>query len=682
MAKWTKREVERLYDAVACNRLDDRRHFSDCGAFVSDRESFTASQRLDRVKAIFVEGGHSCIPQRRFVASGCFEYEGGFCPYYLWQACIASYDAAILEFLDSVGFVADDSILDERVVNPIAMYFSERGVWSGLYRSISYRYSLSGEVPSLSWGDMAKFIREANDLGFLLLGCEEWCTDRRSLSNMALFARESLHEVVLLFIQFMPDEEIPLDVLCSLPLFAFRDRDLQWALNGGRIEAAIGLFLLDSDWVDRLRRGEHYFYGTPLYVPDTATVPMLEKAERAGMEFDQVMTPTENIEVLRWAARRHAIPIAWEVGFEKVFEDRISGRGMENASRSLDYESIRLFLENGAKRCVDVRAAYKAGRDDLLCLYESFGIETARVTKGFTQDEIWDGSSFVDDDGAIDIPNGVRIIHEKAFWKKDDDRFFLKQGADAAKKPCDIDLVLPSSVESIGDYAFSNRPFRKVALPSSVKSVGAYAFYKASFVSLYDSIDEDGGGRANEAAHSRGDTCNSSFGSRYESKVGLINTFFPVLHTRSHTVASPCTIEVRSVKTRLVKYRVFMPGVSAPQYVRDIYAANWGHGASFDFSKVDGLFEKLGDREAKTRTALNRLAWSVNLSEDDRETFSAYLRRNRVHAVRYCLADNDDAGLRFLDALGYIDDGWRSEFAQLAREYQCSDEVVYRVKPF
>ena len=116
--------------------------------------------------------------------------------------------------------------------------------------------------------------------------------------------------------------------------------------------------------------------------------------------------------------------------------------------------------------------------------------------------------------------------------------------------------------------------------------------------------------------------------------------------------------------------------------MRDIYAANWGHGASFDFSKVDGLFEKLGDREAKTRTALNRLAWPVNLSEDDRETFSAYLRRNRVHAVRYCLADNDDAGLRFLDKLGYIDDDWRSEFAQLAREYQCSDEVVYRVKPF
>ena len=84
----------------------------------------------------------------------------------------------------------------------------------------------------------------------------------------------------------------------------------------------------------------------------------------------------------------------------------------------------------------------------------------------------------------------------------------------------------------------------------------------------------------------------------------------------------------------------------------------------------------------RRRTALNRLAWPVNLSEDDRETFSVYLRRNRVHAVRYCLADNDDAGLRFLDTLGYIDDGRRSEFAQLAREYQCSDEVVYRVKPF
>ena len=285
----------------------------------------------------------------------------------------------------------------------------------------------------------------------------------------------------------------------------------------------------------------------------------------------------------------------------------------------------------------------------------------------------------MDDDDIIDIPNGVRIIHEKAFRKKDEDRFFLKQGTDAVRKSCDIDLVLPSSVESIGDYAFSNRPFRKVILPPNVKSVGAYAFYKASFVSLYDSIDEDGGGRANEAARSRGDACDSS---RYESKVGLINTFFPVLHTRSHTVASLCTIEVRSTKTRSIKYRVFMPGVSAPQYVRDIYAANWSHGASFDFSKVDGLFEKLGGREAKTRTALNRLAWPVNLSEEDRETFSAYLRRNRVHAVRYCLADNDDAGLRFLDKLGYIDDDWRSEFAQLAREYQCSDEVVYRVNPF
>lgn len=65
MAKWTKREVERLYDAVACSRLDDRRHFSDCGAFVSDRESFTASQRLDRVKAIFRRGRalvHSAAP--------------------------------------------------------------------------------------------------------------------------------------------------------------------------------------------------------------------------------------------------------------------------------------------------------------------------------------------------------------------------------------------------------------------------------------------------------------------------------------------------------------------------------------------------------------------------------------------------------------------------------------------
>ena len=643
MAKWSRREVERLYDAVACYRLNDSRHFSDCGASESYRENFTAQQRLDRVKAIFSKGGHMRIPQRRFDASGTFEYEGGFVPYFLWQACIASYDPAILEFLDSVGFVADDSIFDERFINPVVGHLWGRGVWNGLYRSLRLRRSTHGESQTVNWGDMAEFLRVANDLGFLLLGCDELQANRRLLNNMAAFARDGMHDLVLIFIYCMPDEIVPLDVLYSLPLFVFRDRDLQCALNNGRIEVAIAMFSMDPDWADRLRRGEHSFYGTPLYVPDTATIPMLEKAERAGMVFDQVMTPTENVEVLRWAARRHALPIAWETGFEKVFEDRISGHGMENASRSLDYEIIQMLLENGAKRSVDVRAAYKAGRSDLLCLYESFGIDTAPVVKGFTQGEIWDGVSFIGEDGAIAIPEGVRVIHGRAFEKKDDDRFFLKQDAGCVRKPCANNLVLPSGVESIGEYAFAKQAFRKVALPSSVKNVGAYAFYMSNYISLYDSIDGGGRERLADGRCSQEDA-DSSGGFCCESSVGLINTFFPVLHKRSHTVASPCTIEVKSAETHAVKYRVFMPGVSAPQYVRDAYAESWGCGASFDFSRVDGLFEKLGSREAKARTALNRLAWPVDLREEDRKAFSRYLRKNRAYAVCYCLSDDDDVG--------------------------------------
>ncbi len=691
MSEWTLNEVERLYDAVACYPPKAREHFSESGCRCAERGKFEAKERLDRVKAVFVEGCHARIPQRDRYFTTVY-YEGGFNPYCLWEACIASHDAAVLEFLCSRGFAADSGIFDGAFTDvwpscePCNLW--GRTAWTD-FASLVHRELRSNAHRQrfVDWDDLAEFFRIADDLGFLLLGYGEDCreADGRMPAALRQFAKSSARNVAEILIGLMPEESVPFDVLTSLPTSVFNAGDLQTALSRNRVEVARALLSIDPDWGERL--WECVWPWCPLCITKGMTMETIVAAEEMGLTFGEVglsFSRGADAEKLAWASRRNV-----EIGMDIVSESSMFNLfsyseersfAMGRASETLDYETIERLLDNGAPKQINVEAARRAGREDLLRLYESFGIETDM------QHEIWDGALFVKN-GVFDIPSGVRVIRPGAFENFGMGHVFSQnEKPSSAGDPRSDELVVPPTVEEIGDWAFAYNGFRKVRLPQSVKRVGACAFYGTRFISLYDTVDAEELwtgrlGNPPQYKSNRIDRVHGDDPGSINSNIGWIGVYRVHGFTVGDLRYGDCTIEVRSAKTGLVKYRVYMPLTRcAMKGDRFVYMTNWSYGASFDFSHTDHLFERLRGREAKTRTALNRLGWPVHLSDERRKVFSAYLKRNRAFAVRYCIVDDDAAGLRFLDRLGYIDEKRRDEFTALAVEQECSAEVLYLLR--
>ena len=206
-------------------------------------------------------------------------------------------------------------------------------------------------------------------------------------------------------------------------------------------------------------------------------------------------------------------------------------------------------------------------------------------------------------------------------------------------------LVIPETVETVGEYAFAFIKAKRVRLPKTVKNISLSIFAGVPEIEVYDTIDSE----AKLAAEYLDD-----MNGRFNGKVGFIG-----IHQIENYLVAACnaewhehTIIVRSAEDDSEKYRVRMP-YGQKRKVYCTYASSWGKNAEFNFCAVDNIFKDL-TADAKLDYAFNRLHWQVGISEEMLSTLNKYVvRKAKDIAARVFKTDAID-DLVMLESFGIV----------------------------
>ena len=176
-----------------------------------------------------------------------------------------------------------------------------------------------------------------------------------------------------------------------------------WGSDGENVwAAAIG-------W-DRPELGDAFIAaGIPLKTVESAScnkASTLTWADKNGIPISSV-APGCNKEVLIEAAKLHIPPSEWHE-WNSDTDITTVVPGCKHIGDSLEYDVIKAFLEADISDGFDASLAVESGRQDIIELYESYGISTVQTA-------ILDGSSYLNDGGDVVIPEGITRIASEAF---------------------------------------------------------------------------------------------------------------------------------------------------------------------------------------------------------------------------------------------------------------------------
>lgn len=322
----------------------------------------------------------------------------------------------------------------------------------------------------------------------------------------------------------------------------------------------------------------------------------LDWAKRNGLRIGSI-SPGCGREVLLKAAELHIPPSEWR---ERDFHTRIETvvPGCRHIGDSLDYDVIKAFLEAGINDGFDAALALDAGRQDIIDLYEKYGVSTARTA-------LLNGEPYINEylkgGDELTIPEGI-----------------LRIGANAFKNSVDIKrLILPESLEVIESHAFMCT-VEHVVIPRGVKTVAKDAFDAARKIEFYDT--------------------------------GYLKGSVVPQMASIHARWGRTRIEyvVRSTDTGDVKYKVWAPYADMNSSIVPLYRNAWGASGTFVFANIDQAYPKLkskgdgyGGINDKLMTAINRLRWPISLDEKTSKKYRSYVSKNVLEAVEILTGEDD-----------------------------------------
>lgn len=346
--------------------------------------------------------------------------------------------------------------------------------------------------------------------------------------------------------------------------------------------------------------------------------------------------------------------------------------GMWGVCDTLDTELIEVFLAEGYGAEADVSAAVDAGDEGLLDVFRRYGVS-------LSPKRVIDGSRYIRPCRGgfeIDVPDGVVAISERAFgadrltmanWGADVPTWLCIGGLSKKESvtfaPQELKckrIKLPDSLRYIGSRAFEGVLVEDVVLPPSVAYVGPGAFYGVKRVTVFDSVSPEAYPAEDIVAVSDG-IPNAPLG-----WIG-IKPIECAPFCIANAYLADFEVIVRSAASGEVRYRVYLPlgqmrnesvhsrypGTVLERYqgIASVLVSSWGRGASFAFPRLDALFDRLPHQRAKLKTAINRLAYPVDLPRETRERYEAYVARNARRAVAIMAEDDEVDELRALEHL-------------------------------
>ena len=216
----------------------------------------------------------------------------------------------------------------------------------------------------------------------------------------------------------------------------------------------------------------------------------------------------------------------------------------------------------------------------------------------------------------IKFPSGLKIIEKGAFYK------------------CGLNkIILPETLEEIGDQAFEHNQISEVKIPKSVTKIGKNIFGgNLKKITIYNNIE------------SRGEPVEIKFFARREptyidSAIGLLGTPSMVYGSRNEddTYFGPFIITVKSAETEQELIKVLMPGKSTKTERGNLeFAKLWNNNAEFNFRPIDAGFSELKCVD-KLKYAEIRLQYSDTLDTSIKETLIKYLSRNAKEFIKKCI---------------------------------------------
>ncbi len=238
---------------------------------------------------------------------------------------------------------------------------------------------------------------------------------------------------------------------------------------------------------------------------------------------------------------------------------------------------------------------------------------------------------------AVDFPDGLLQIGDNAF------------------KGCTqlASVNFPDGLLEIGRGAFQGCPLKSVTLPPSIKNAPLYAFPECREITIYDSIDANGGDCYENFKSNRIDL--SVYTSNYKpyhvdqpcSKIG----FMPANGDLS---SLNCTIIVRSAATGDIKYIVEVENDSGNWDYRNLFFFGWGKNATFAFRELDKIFPKIKGATHKQRVALLRLQYGVDLDEEMRDYYQKYVSRNIKEILLMCIREERMDWIKVCEEAGVL----------------------------
>lgn len=228
-------------------------------------------------------------------------------------------------------------------------------------------------------------------------------------------------------------------------------------------------------------------------------------------------------------------------------------------------------------------------------------------------------------------------------------------------------VELPETVEHIGDYAFVARGWgqnkiQSIELPKTVHTIGVSVCAGIKEITVYDSIDS--------AAKGSKDHHNIN---------GFLTGGMGCIGIRKYEICDH-TITVKSASDGSVKYKVLMYG---DEETRDVYLAMisaWGRNAEFDFVCIDEQFSKLKNFNNRMTTALNRLTYPIDLSDENKEKYLAWLKRNGAKIAGECIERGELTGLMRYEQYGIFTQTNIQKLIDLATGKQNDEISAYLLK--
>ena len=232
--------------------------------------------------------------------------------------------------------------------------------------------------------------------------------------------------------------------------------------------------------------------------------------------------------------------------------------------------------------------------------------------------------------------------------------------------------TLPETITELADKAFDSNYheelLKSIIIPPNVRKIGLGICHGIRDITIYDTIDPKSKGKI--------DTLNGL----PNSNVGWIG----IKHSEAYTLCAhepnsswyPHSITVRSAETGDIKYKVWMNRGNNPEDYYCRLASSWGANASFDFENVDKEFKMIRAYEDKFRYALYRLEYPYQLSDERKNVFMNYIKKNYEKIYEHCVKTLDIDLIKELESV-YDKDKSDDYYMRLIESIKTYSEADY-----